>query len=167
MHCFEDNNDKHTITRNTDGHWKSCIARASYRLFNYLQEDNCNYILQTLLAVFLRVCFLEKFMNPKTVLCFFAKIGIIIKHERKVKNLKQEPTKLKFIILSFLWHWCRNIYLECGNREQIYTRFLFRSFSFPVLYCYMRNFCNLIGLEQWYFTLIWNTYMWKLQTFCG
>ena len=35
------------------------------------------------------------------------------------------------------------------------------------LYYYMRNFCNLIGLEQWYFTLIWNTYMWKLQTFYG
>ena len=38
---------------------------------------------KTLVAVFLRVCFLEKFMNPKTVLCFFAKIGIIIKHEVK------------------------------------------------------------------------------------
>ena len=35
------------------------------------------------------------------------------------------------------------------------------------LYYYMRNFYNLIGLEQWYFSLIWNTYMWKLQTFCG
>ena len=35
------------------------------------------------------------------------------------------------------------------------------------LYYYIRNFCILIGLEQWYFTLIWNTYMWKLQTFCG
>ena len=35
------------------------------------------------------------------------------------------------------------------------------------LYYYLRNFCNLIGLEQWYFSLIWNTYMWKLQTFCG
>ena len=31
----------------------------------------------------------------------------------------------------------------------------------------MRNFPNLIGLEQWYFSLIWNTYMWKLQTFSG
>ena len=31
----------------------------------------------------------------------------------------------------------------------------------------MRNFCNLIDLEQWCFSLIWNTYMWKLQTFCG
>ena len=32
-----------------------------------------------------------------------------------------------------------------------------------VLY-YMRNFCDLIGLEQWYFSLIWNSYLWKLQT---
>ena len=29
------------------------------------------------------------------------------------------------------------------------------------------NFCNLIGSEQWYVSLIWNTYMWKLQTFRG
>ena len=36
-----------------------------------------------------------------------------------------------------------------------------------LLYYYMRNFCNLIGLEQWYFSLIWNTYMWKLQILCG
>ena len=35
------------------------------------------------------------------------------------------------------------------------------------LYYYMRNFCNLFGSEQWCFSLIWNTYMWKLQTFCG
>ena len=27
------------------------------------------------------------------------------------------------------------------------------------LYYFMRNFCNLIGLEQWYFSLIWNTYV--------
>ena len=33
------------------------------------------------------------------------------------------------------------------------------------LYYYMKNFCNLIGLEQWYFSLVWNTYMWKLQNF--
>ena len=26
--------------------------------------------------------------------------------------------------------------------------------EFAVLYYYMRNFCNLIGLEQWYFSLI-------------
>ena len=29
--------------------------------------------------------------------------------------------------------------------------------QFQQLYCYMRNFYNLIGLEQWYFSLIWNT----------
>ena len=39
--------------------------------------------------------------------------------------------------------------------------------KFKRLYYYMKNFCNLIGLEKWYFSLIWNTYMWKLQTFCG
>ena len=36
-----------------------------------------------------------------------------------------------------------------------------------LLYYNIRNFCNLIGLEEWYFSLISNTYMWKLQTFCG
>ena len=35
---------------------------------------------------------------------------------------------------------------------------------FPVLYHFMKKFCNLNGLEQWYFSLIWNTYMRKLQT---
>ena len=35
------------------------------------------------------------------------------------------------------------------------------------LYYHMRNFYNLIGLELWYFSLIWNNYMWKLQTFRG
>ena len=29
-----------------------------------------------------------------------------------------------------------------------------RSISLYGLYYYMKNFCNLIGLEQWYFTLI-------------
>ena len=32
-------NGKHTPTRNTDGHWKSCIKDATYRLVNYLQAD--------------------------------------------------------------------------------------------------------------------------------
>ena len=41
------------------------------------------------------------------------------------------------------------------------------SLFFVMNWFVMRNFCNLIGLEQWYFSLIWNTYMWKLQTFCG
>ena len=34
-------------------------------------------------------------------------------------------------------------------------------------YC-MRNFYYLIGLQRWYFSSIWNTYVWKLQlTFAG
>ena len=34
--------------------------------------------------------------------------------------------------------------------------------KFQCLYYNMRNFCNLIDLEKWYFSLTWNTYMWKL-----
>ena len=30
---------------------------------------------------------------------------------------------------------------------------------FYLLYYYTRNFCYFIGLEQWYFSLIGNTYM--------
>ena len=44
---------------------------------------------------------------------------------------------------------------------------IFREISYLQLYYYMRNFCSLIGLEQWYFSLIWETYMWKLQPFAG
>ena len=39
--------------------------------------------------------------------------------------------------------------------------------TFQYLYYYMRNFCYLIGLERWFFSLIWNIYMLKLQTFAG
>ena len=31
----------------------------------------------------------------------------------------------------------------------------------------MRNLWYLVGWEQWYFSIIWDTYMWKLQTFSG
>ena len=31
--------------------------------------------------------------------------------------------------------------------------------KFQRLYYYIRNFCNLILLEQWYFSLICNTYI--------
>ena len=39
--------------------------------------------------------------------------------------------------------------LVCGLLERKY-------------YC-MRNFYYLIGLQRWYFSSIWNTYVWKLQ----
>ena len=43
------------------------------------------------------------------------------------------------------------------------TYFVFNEY----LYYYMRIFCNLTGLEQYYFSKIWHTYMWKLQSLCG
>ena len=49
-----------------------------------------------------------------------------------------------------------------------YTRSIQKQLiKYDTLYYYMRNFCNLIGLEPWYFSLIWNTYMWKLPPFAG
>ena len=62
-----------------------------------------------------------------------------------------------------------------GSCNFSFTSIFFASVTFHIvlgqlfmgLYYYMGNFCSLIGLEQWYFNLIWNTYMWKLQTFGG
>ena len=31
IHCFEENNDKHTVVKNLN-YWKSCIARATYKI---------------------------------------------------------------------------------------------------------------------------------------
>ena len=60
------------------------------------------------------------------------------------------------------WRTPKNICVGgCGAAAFLQRRI------YSLLYYYMINFCNLIGLEQWYFNLIWNTYMWKLQTFCG
>ena len=38
IHCFEENNDKHTFARNLNWYWNwnSCIARATRRLVSYL-----------------------------------------------------------------------------------------------------------------------------------
>ena len=52
--------------------------------------------------------------------------------------------------------------LRCG-----YCSASFQSFVLRLLYYHMGNFYYLIGLEQWYFSLIWKTYMWKLQTVWG
>ena len=53
-------------------------------------------------------------------------------------------------------------------RNNVFTStMIFREISYLQLYYYMRNFCSLMGLEQWYFSLIWETYMWKLQPFAS
>ena len=42
IHCFEENNDKHTIPRNLSWYcyWKSCTASATYTLVTYLLADD-------------------------------------------------------------------------------------------------------------------------------
>ena len=59
------------------------------------------------------------------------------------------------------------LHVTLRPRTKAFLSSLGTKFHFHHLYYYMRNYCNLIGLEQWYFSLIWNTYMWKLQTFAG
>ena len=57
------------------------------------------------------------------------------------------------------------LYLFIGTNISLicFCLSLYSNQEFHSLYYYIRNFCNLIGLEKWYFSLIWNTYMW---TFC-
>ena len=77
-------------------------------------------------------------------------------------------------IVVFCQHFVRNWrgvkvplrWLKYGEIDVVVTFECVNAILSFLLYYYMRNFCNLIGLEQRYFSLIWNTYMWKLQTFC-
>ena len=53
------------------------------------------------------------------------------------------------------------------NRMWCFFQLILLSFSLTAIILLHEKFCNLIGLEPWYFSLIWNTYMWKLQTVCS
>ena len=56
-----------------------------------------------------------------------------------------------------------DIFEEDYNRLQVWVFWKLVSLTvFQTLYTTYS-----IGLEQWYFSLIWTTYMWKLQTFAG
>ena len=61
---------------------------------------------------------------------------------------------------------CRN--LSCSRLLIVYSNNSIKILYYSDIYTttWGLNFCNLIGLEQWYFSLIWNKYMWKSQTFC-
>ena len=83
-----------------------------------------------------------------------------IKGNRKASISKQVRRVKAFSFQTFLCGVGAGVY-------QFWTVFWFSLLYFIPLYYYVRNFCNLIGWEQWYFSLILNTYMWKLQTFCG
>ena len=52
------------------------------------------------------------------------------------------------------------------NRMWCFFQLILLSFSLTVITLLHEKFCNLIGLEPWYFSLIWNTYMRKLGTVC-
>ena len=107
------------------------------------------------------------FQNCTCVFTIFVKFDIIFSGS----NDKYSLVLLQ--IINYVYSpWKMPWMLYCLNNSG--TRFLSTeswnysiSWWFLSLYHYVRNFCNLIGLEQWYFSLIWNTYMWKLQTFCG
>ena len=58
-----------------------------------------------------------------------------------------------------------NVSLHCVDYVFLSTVRL--PIAFYQLYYFVRNFFNLVGLEQWYFSLIWNTCMWKIQNVCG
>ena len=62
------------------------------------------------------------------------------------------------LIQNFLWMFLQPFEKRInGRRDRIW---------FQNLYYYMRNLCNLIGLEQWYFSLIWNTLLREMFVTC-
>ena len=52
------------------------------------------------------------------------------------------------------------------NRMWCFFQLILLSFSLTAIILIHEKFCNLIGLEPWYFSFVWNTYIWKLQTVC-
>ena len=112
------------------------------------------------------------------------KHSTVFHHHMKHLEVRQKYSAAHFIFNSLLWvfHLVMKhcvlclIYYVMIFSAVIYTIYynimgdkLLLNFGakFQRLYYCIRNFCNLIGLEQRYFRLIWNTYMWKLQTFRG
>ena len=79
----------------------------------------------------------------------------------------------KTIFYSKYWKWLLTYHSQhkASTGKSIVTSHMKGVGRLPPGWClpevfYPYTFCNLIGLEQWYFNLIWNTYMWKLQNFC-
>ena len=65
-------NTKHTRTLKII-HFPRNLSIISKQITNEpLVTVTTNIVLQTFLTVFLKECLLGKFMNPKTILCFFA-----------------------------------------------------------------------------------------------
>ena len=83
-------NNQHTKHRRTLKimHFPRNLSIISKQITNEpLVTVTTNIVLQTFLTVFLIECLLGKFMNPKTILCFFAKIRTV-KHETKESKIR-------------------------------------------------------------------------------
>ena len=71
------------------------------------------------------------------------------------------------INLSFFVRRTQTLTITDQGKRKFEKKLTWRTPLLPDLYYYVGNFCNLIGLEQWCFSLIWNTYKWKLQNLWG
>ena len=104
---------------------------------------------------------------------FSSSCGLYINTLIYFRNKDLEINMVLFIHLLFNFSWqiffllavATNQSCALLNHNPLYKDCL--QITLIISYYYMRNFWNMIGLEQWHFSLIWNTYMWKLQTFCG
>ena len=55
-------------------------------------------------------------------------------------------------------------YTKTENQK---NKMYFNPLKYTRLYSYIRNFCNLISLEQWYFSLIWKPTSENYKPFAG
>ena len=79
-------------------------------------------------------------------------ISLLMKKLKRAGKTTVEGGKSKEDVSLYLYLFIgTNISLIC------FCLSLYSNQEFHSLYYYIRNFCNLIGLEQWYFSLIWNT----------
>ena len=70
------------------------------------------------------------------------------------------PSHVKITCYLHMWkdHCCYGYKINCVFHSKKLLKWNGLVFHWHLynLYYYMRNFCILIGLEQWYFSLIWN-----------
>ena len=73
--------------------------------------------------------------------------------------------KIDSILILISFHiFIMSLALNTKNKEGSHTLGMQKKWHFSE---FLQLYYNLIGLGQWYVSLIWNTFMWKLQTFCG
>ena len=83
--------------------------------------------------------------------------------QRRLKNVQKSMMHMQSCCFANLNRllFCRS---RCRRRRCCLSSALLWSRNVVTMLTWRHT--SLIGLEQWYFSLIWNTYMWKLQTLC-